>query len=92
MGGGVSSLPAELTLPEAKELAGAEWQPEWEEKFEAADAKISKDEALRCWKAANDSPSADGPESKGAGPLDERKTKKSATAKALWKKGVAKVG
>ena len=35
---------------------------------------------------------ADGPASKGAGPADERKKKKSATAKALWKKGVAKVG
>mmetsp|Transcript_7706 Transcript_7706/g.20448 ORF Transcript_7706/g.20448 Transcript_7706/m.20448 type:complete len:1377 (-) Transcript_7706:45-4175(-) len=85
MGGGVSSLPAEVTLAEAKELAGAKWQPEWEEKFEAAaDAKISRDEALRCW--------TDGPESKGAGPLDERKTRGSTTAKALWKKGVAKVG
>ena len=51
MGGGVSSLPAEVSLAEAKELAGAKWQPEWEEKFEAAaDAKISKDEALKCWK------------------------------------------
>ena len=29
---------------------------------------VTKDEALRCWKAANDSPSADGPEGKGAGP------------------------
>ena len=66
MGGGVSSLPAEVSLAEAKELAGAKWQPEWEEKF--AEAKISKDEALQCWKAAE----ADGPESKGAGPLDER--------------------
>ena len=91
MGGGVSSLPAEVSLAEAKELAGAKWQPEWEEKFEAAaDAKISKDEAVRCWTEA--SRGADGPESKGAGPLDERKKKKSATAKALWKKGVAKVG
>jgi WD40 repeat protein len=50
MGGGVSSLPAEVTLAEAKELAGARWQPAWEEKFEAADAKISRDEALKCWK------------------------------------------
>ena len=40
MGGGVSSLPAEVTLAEAKELAGARWQPAWEEKF--AEAKISK--------------------------------------------------
>ena len=86
MGGGVSSLPAEVSLAEAKQLAGAKWQPEWEEKF--AEAKISKDEALQCWKAAE----ADGPESKGAGPLDERKTRGSTTAKALWKKGVAKVG
>ena len=95
MGGGVSSLPAEVSLAEAKELAGAKWQPEWEEKFEAAaDAKISKDEAVKCWKAAeaHDSPSADGPESKGAGPLDERKTKGSTKAKARWKKGVAKMG
>ena len=54
MGGGVSSLPAEVTLAEAKELAGAKWQPEWEEKFEAAaDAKISKDEAVRCWTEAS---------------------------------------
>ena len=91
MGGGVSSLPAEVSLAEAKELAGAKWQPAWEEKF--AEAKISRDEAVKCWKAAeaHDSPSADGPDSKGAGPPDERK-KKSATAKALWKKGVAKVG
>ena len=81
MGGGVSSLPAEVSLAEAKELAGAKWQPEWEEKF--AEAKISKDEALQCWKAAE----ADGPESKGAGPLDERKG-----AGARWKKGVAKMG
>ena len=50
MGGGVSSLPAEVTLAEAKELAGARWQPAWEEKF--AEAKISKDEALKCWKDA----------------------------------------
>ena len=90
MGGGVSSLPAEVTLAEAKELAGAEWQPAWEEKFEAADAKISKGEALRCWTEAK--ANADGPASKGAGPPDERKKKKSATAKALWKKGVAKLG
>ena len=81
MGGGVSSLPAEVSLAEAKELAGAKWQPEWEEKF--AEAKISKDEALQCWKAAE----ADGPESRGAGPLDERKG-----AGARWKKGVAKMG
>ena len=95
MGGGVSSLPAEVTLAEAKELAGAEWQPAWEEKFQAADAKISKNEALQCWKDANDSP-ADGPASKGAGPPDEKKKKKkkkkSATAKARWKKAVAKIG
>ena len=50
MGGGVSSLPAEVSLAEAKELAGARWQPAWEEKF--AEAKISKDEALKCWKDA----------------------------------------
>ena len=49
MGGGVSSLPAEVTLAEAKELAGARWQPAWEEKFADADAKISRDEAVRCW-------------------------------------------
>ena len=42
MGGGVSSLPVEVTLAEAKELAGAKWQPAWEEKF--AEAKISRDE------------------------------------------------
>ena len=48
MGGGVSSLPAEVTLAEAKELAGARWQPAWEEKF--AEAKISRDEAVKCWK------------------------------------------
>jgi WD40 repeat protein len=48
MGGGVSSLPAEVTLAEAKKLAGARWQPAWEEKF--ADAKISRDEAIQCWK------------------------------------------
>ena len=36
MGGGVSSLPAEFTLAEAKELAGAKWQPAWEEKFAEA--------------------------------------------------------
>ena len=30
MGGGVSSLPAEVSLAEAKELAGAKWQPAWE--------------------------------------------------------------
>ena len=48
MGGGVSSLPAEVSLAEAKELAGAKWQPAWEEKF--AEAKISRDEAVRCWK------------------------------------------
>ena len=48
MGGGISSLPAEVTLAEAKELAGARWQPAWEEKF--ADAKISRDEAVKCWK------------------------------------------
>ena len=91
MGGGVSSLPAELTLPEAKEPAGAKWQPAWEEKFADAEAKVSRDEAVRCWTEAkaNDSPSADGPESKGAGPLDERKdadarrkTRGSTTAKA----------
>ena len=52
MGGGVSSLPAEVTLDEAKELAGAEWQPAWEEKFADADAKISKDEVIQCWKDA----------------------------------------
>jgi len=50
MGGGVSSLPAEVSLAEAKELAGARWQPAWEEKF--AEAKISRDEAVRCWKDA----------------------------------------
>ena len=50
MGGGVSSLPAEVSLAEAKELAGAKWQPAWEEKF--AEAKISKDEAIQCWKDA----------------------------------------
>ena len=50
MGGGVSSLPAEVTLAEAKELAGARWQPAWEEKF--AEAKISRDEAVKCWKDA----------------------------------------
>ncbi|CAH0380259.1 unnamed protein product [Pelagomonas calceolata] len=83
MGGGVSSLPAEVSLAEAKKLAGAKWQPEWEEKF--AEAKISKDEALQCWKEAK--ANADGPASKGAGPADENKKKKSATAKALWKKG-----
>jgi hypothetical protein len=44
MGGGVSSLPAEVSLAEAKELAGARWQPAWEEKF--AEAKISRDEAI----------------------------------------------
>ena len=48
MGGGVSSLPAEVSLAEAKELAGAKWQPAWEEKF--AEAKISRDEAIQCWK------------------------------------------
>ena len=47
MGGGVSSLPAEVSLAEAKELAGARWQPAWEEKF--AEAKISRDEAVKCW-------------------------------------------
>ena len=89
MGGGVSSLPAEVTLAEAKELAGTEWQPAWEEKFADAEAKISRDDAVRCWTEAkaNDSPSADGPANKGAGPLDERKD-----AGARWKKGVAKVG
>ena len=50
MGGGVSSLPAEVSLAEAKELAGARWQPAWEEKFADADAKISKDEVIQCWK------------------------------------------
>ena len=50
MGGGVSSLPAEVSLAEAKELAGAKWQPAWEEKF--AEAKISRDEAVKCWKDA----------------------------------------
>ena len=49
MGGGVSSLPAEVSLAEAKALAGAKWQPAWEEKFADADAKISRDEAVRCW-------------------------------------------
>ena len=49
MGGGVASLPAEVSLAEAKELAGARWQPAWEEKFADADAKISRDEAVRCW-------------------------------------------
>ncbi|CAH0369827.1 unnamed protein product [Pelagomonas calceolata] len=48
MGGGISSLPEEVSLAEAKELAGAKWQPAWEEKF--AEAKISRDEAVRCWK------------------------------------------
>ncbi|CAH0369639.1 unnamed protein product [Pelagomonas calceolata] len=48
MGGGVSSLPAEVSLAEAKELAGARWQPAWEEKF--AEAKISREEAIQCWK------------------------------------------
>ena len=47
MGGGVSSLPAEVSLAEAKELAGARWQPAWEEK--CAEAKISRDEAVKCW-------------------------------------------
>ena len=47
MGGGVSSLPVEVTLAEAKELAGARWQSAWEEKF--AKAKISRDEAVKCW-------------------------------------------
>ena len=46
MGGGVSSLPAEVSLAEAKELAGAKWQPAWEEKFADVDAKISKDEVI----------------------------------------------
>ena len=96
MGGGVSSLPAEVTLAEAKELAGTEWQPAWEEKFADAEAKISRDDAVRCWTVAK--ANADGPASKGAGPPDERKDpgarrkkKDSATAKARWKKGAAKV-
>ena len=41
---------AEVSLAEAKELAGARWQPAWEEKF--AEAKISRDEAVRYWKDA----------------------------------------
>lgn len=78
MGGGVSSLPAEVTLAEAKELAGAKWQPAWEEKFAEADAKISKDEALRCWNAKVEP----------AKPLEKntdgaRKTKGSTTAKGV---------
>ena len=85
MGGGVSSLPVEVSLAEAKELAGARWQPAWEEKFADAEAKISRDDAVRCWTEAK--ANADGPASKGAGPLDERKD-----AGARWKKGVAKVG
>ena len=51
MGGGVS-LPAAFTLAEAKELAGTDWQPAWEEKFADAEAKIPRDEAVRCWKRA----------------------------------------
>mgnify|MGYP001380343762 CR=1 FL=1 len=51
MGGGVS-LPAAFTLAEAKELAGADWQPAWEEEFADAEAKIPRDEAVRCWKLA----------------------------------------
>ena len=47
MGGGVSSLPAEVTLAEAKELAGARWQPAWDQRF--TEAKISRDEAIQCW-------------------------------------------
>ena len=85
MGGGVSSLPAEVSLAEAKELAGTEWQPAWEEKFADAEAKISRDDAVRCWTEAK--ANADGPASKGAGPLDERND-----AGARWKQGVAKVG
>ena len=52
MGGGVSSLPAEVTLAEAKELAGTKWQPAWEEKFADAESKISRDEVIQCWKSA----------------------------------------
>ena len=48
MGGGVSSLPAKVSLAEARQLAGARWQPAWEEKF--AEAKISRDEVIQCWK------------------------------------------
>ena len=72
MGGGVSSLPAEVTLAEAKELAGAKWQPAWEEKF--ADAKISRDEAVKCWKEAEAksgrSRRAEGPVARRAEALD----------------------
>ena len=89
-------MSAEVSLAEAKELAGAKWQPAWEEKFADADAKISRDEAVQCWTEAK--ANADGPASKGAGPLDERKDagarrkkKDSATARARWKKGAAKV-
>ena len=60
MGGGVSSLPAEVSLAEAKELAGAGWQPAWEEKF--AEAKISRDEAIQCWKESE----AEGRDLRGA--------------------------
>lgn len=87
MGGGVSSLPAEVTLAEAKELAGAKWQPAWEDKFAVADAKISKDEALRCWNAKVEPAKALEKNKDGA-----RKTKGSTTAKARWKKGAAKMG
>ena len=51
MGGGVSQSAA-FTLAEAKELAGTDWQPAWEEKFADAEAKIPRDEAVRCWKRA----------------------------------------
>ena len=46
MGGGVSSLPAEVTLAEAKELAGARWQPAWEEKFASKDLQGRGNEVL----------------------------------------------
>ena len=33
MGGGVSSLPEQFTLAEAKELAGDKWRWQWAERF-----------------------------------------------------------
>ena len=61
MGGGVSSLPEQFTLAEAKELAGDKWRWQWAERFPRyPGARITRAEAVRCWNKAE--PEAAAPE------------------------------
>ena len=52
MGGGVSSLPAEVSLAEAQRAGGRQGSPRGRRTSRTRDAKISRDEAMKCWKDA----------------------------------------